>query len=99
MVVGGLETLLWRGADNPTVTDRYHGTGRTTRNGSHCPNGNAFVGGLWPYPTMTVPSAETPSVVYRTIHLLAVLTPAVCNAVLRSCIPVFAVHRKPRLNA
>src|SRR2546425_850430 len=55
-------------------------------------NGNAFVRGLRPYPTTTVPSAETPTRLFRSTHLLAVLTPAACNTVRRSCIPVFAVQ-------
>jgi len=64
------------------------------RNGSHWPNGNAFVRGLRPYPTMTVPSVEMPSAVSRETHLSAVWTPAACNTVLRSCIPVLAVQMK-----
>src|ERR1019366_9564703 len=78
----------------PPVVGRYHGTGRTTRNGSQFPNGNALVRGLWPYPTMTVPSAETPSSSTRATHLSAVWTPAACNNILRSCIPVLAVQTK-----
>src|ERR1022692_2185563 len=82
----------------PPVVGRYHGTGRTTRNGSPFPNGNAFVRGLWPYPTMTGPSAETPSSSTRATHLSAVWTPAACNNILRSCIPVLAVQTKHRLD-
>src|SRR5258708_233501 len=76
------------------VSCAAHCKGRTTRNGSHWPNGNAVVLGVRPYPTMTVPSAEMPFRVVSWTHLSAVCTPAVSKMALSSCIPLVEVQMK-----
>ena len=61
--------------------------GNTTRKGCH-----SWVTVLKATPTMTLPSSETPVAAYSN-QLSRPITPRDCSSVLRSRMPVFAVHQ------